>query len=37
MPDDIALVAWGEEHLSLVRPATETPVEEDDLFAGLRG
>jgi N-acetyl-1-D-myo-inositol-2-amino-2-deoxy-alpha-D-glucopyranoside deacetylase len=39
MPEDIALVAWGEEHLSLVRPAmeTETPLEEDDLFAGLRG
>lgn len=37
MPADIALVAWGEEHLSRVRSTVDAPAEETDVFAGLRG
>jgi LmbE family N-acetylglucosaminyl deacetylase len=37
MPDDIAEVAWGEEHYSRVRSMVDAPAEEDDIFAGLRG
>ena len=37
MPEDIALVAWGEEHLSRVRSTVAAPDEETDVFAGLRG
>jgi LmbE family N-acetylglucosaminyl deacetylase len=36
MPEDIALVAWGEEHLSRVRSTVAAPDEESDVFAGLR-
>ena len=35
MPEDIALVAWAEEHYSLVRSRVEAPEQEDDLLAGL--
>ena len=37
MPEDIALVAWGEEHLSRVRSTVEASDEETDVFDGLRG
>ncbi|HUS16300.1 MAG TPA: PIG-L family deacetylase [Chloroflexia bacterium] len=36
MPEDIALVVWGEEHYSLVRSRVEAPQPETDLFAGIR-
>ena len=36
MPEDIAEVAWGEEHYSRVRCLVDAPEQEDDLFAGLR-
>lgn len=36
MPEDIALVAWGWEHLSRVRSTVPVSDDETDLFAGLR-
>jgi mycothiol conjugate amidase Mca len=35
MPEDIAMVAFGEEHYSLVNSRVPTPESEDDLLAGL--
>lgn len=35
MPDDIALVAFGEEDYSLIKSHVATPEQEDDLLAGL--
>lgn len=35
IPDDIAEVAFGEEHYSLVKSHLTTPEQEDDLLAGL--
>lgn len=35
MPEDIALVAFGEEDYSLVKSHVEAPEQEDDLLAGL--
>lgn len=35
MPEDIAAVAWGEEHYSLVASRVEASEAEDDLFAGI--
>src|SRR5947209_17505263 len=35
MPEDIATVAFGEEHYSLIRSRVQTPEQEDDLLAGL--
>lgn len=36
MPEDIAVVARGEEFYSLVESRVDAPAEEDDLLAGLR-
>lgn len=35
MPDDIAEVAFGEEHYSLIKSQVQAPEQEDDLLAGL--
>ncbi|HEY0070492.1 MAG TPA: PIG-L family deacetylase [Chloroflexia bacterium] len=35
MPEDIGVVAWGEEVYSLVRSHVTAPEQEDDLLAGL--
>lgn len=35
MPEDIARVAWGEEHYSLIKSRVPAPEQEDDLLAGL--
>jgi len=35
IPEDIALVAFGEDHLTLVRSRVTAPTPETDLFAGL--
>ena len=35
MPEDVALVAFGEDHFSLMRSRVDAPTPETDLFAGL--
>ena len=35
MPEDIARIAFGEEHYSLVKSLVQTPEFEEDLLAGL--
>ncbi len=35
LPDDIAEVALGEEHYSLIKSHVQAPEQEDDLLAGL--
>jgi mycothiol S-conjugate amidase len=35
MPEDIARIAFGEEHYSLVKSLVQTPEMEEDLLAGL--
>jgi LmbE family N-acetylglucosaminyl deacetylase len=35
MPRDIAELAWGEEHYSLIKSRVPSPEQEDDLLAGL--